>query len=285
MTDDEVIRALDDDLVCPEVGSWTEEKHRLVSLYSTLFSSAMKDKWGKRIYVELYAGAGYSRIRDTSKLIVGSPLRALMVKHPFDKYVFCEEDPEKLEALRLRVKRTAPSADVAYVSGNCNDRTEEILTNIPKGAKNDTVLSLCFADPFDIGLKFKTLRALSESRYIDFLVLLAVYSDAGRAHKRYVMEDAIKVDEFLGSKTWRDRWKIAEEASVPFPKFLVEEFAASMETLRYLNTPIHKMKLVRSDEKNLPLYYIALFSRHRLGHDFWDDALKYGTDQTEFPWG
>jgi hypothetical protein len=68
------------------------------------------------------------------------------------------------------------------------------------------------------------------------------------------------------------------------PKFLAEEFAASMETLGYLPTPIHKMKRVRSDEKNLPLYYIALFSRQELAHRFWDDVLKYGTDQTKFPW-
>jgi len=98
------------------------------------------------------------------------------------------------------------------------------------------------------------------------------------------MEDAVKVDEFLGSETWRDRWKIAERNGVLFPKFLAEEFAASMETLDYLPTPIHKMKRIRSDEKNLPLYYIALFSRHKLAHDFWDGALKYGTDQTKFPW-
>jgi hypothetical protein len=99
------------------------------------------------------------------------------------------------------------------------------------------------------------------------------------------MEDAVKVDEFLGSTTWRDRWRIAEGNGVPFPKFLANEFAVSMETLGYLPTPIHRMKKVRSDEKNLPLYYIALFSRHQLAHDFWDDALKYGTDQTKFPWG
>jgi hypothetical protein len=58
-----------------------------------------------------------------------------------------------------------------------------------------------------------------------------------------------------------------------------------METLGYLPTPIHKMKRVRSDEKNLPLYYIALFSRNQLAHDFWDDTLKYGKDQIELPLG
>jgi hypothetical protein len=121
-------------------------------------------------------------------------------------------------------------------------------------------------------------------RFVDFLVLLAVYSDANRAYKRYVMEDAIKVDEFLGSTTWRDRWRTAEADAVPFPKFLAEEFAARMESLGYLPTPVHQMKRVRSDDKNLPLYYVALFSRNKLAHDFWDDALKHGTDQTKFSW-
>ena len=213
---------------------------------------------------------------------MGSPLRALLLPDAFDKYVFCEEDPEKLAALRSRVSES-PTADVSYVPGDCNRRVAEILAKIPPGSKNDTVLSLCFADPYDIGLKFATLRALAQ-RYVDLLVLLAVWSDANRAYKRYVMEDAVKVDELLGSKTWRERWKVAQTNAVPFPKFLAEEFAASMETLGHLPTPIHKMKRVRSDEKNLPLYYIAMFSGHPLAHSFWDDMLKYGTDQTTFPW-
>jgi len=40
------------------------------------------------------------------------------------------------------------------------------------------------------------------------------------------------------------------------------------------------MKQVRSDEKNLPLYYVALFSRHNLAYQYWQDVLKYSTDQT-----
>lgn len=120
--------------------------------------------------------------------------------------------------------------------------------------------------------------------FIDFVVLLALWSDANRADKRYVMEDAIKVDEFLGSTTWRERWKTAQANAIPFPKFLAEEFASMMQTLRYLPTPIHKMKRFRSDEKNLALYYITMFSKHPIADTFWDDVLKYGTDQTTFGW-
>jgi three-Cys-motif partner protein len=280
---DEPIKLADDGLLCPEVGSWTETKHDHVSYYAKLFSSGMKRKWGRRIYVDLYAGAGFAKIRDTARIIAGSPIRALLLPDAFDKYIFCEENKQKLEALKARVKRIAPASDVSYVEGDCNEHAGEILAAIPIGSKTDTVLSLCFADPYDISLKFSTLRALAK-RYIDFVVLLALWSDANRAYKRYVMEDATKVDEFLDSTTWRERWKSVQTA-VPFPKFLAEEFAAQMETLGYLPTPIHKMKRVRSDEKNLPLYYIAMFSGHALAHNFWDDVLKYGTDQTTFEWG
>lgn len=36
---------------------------------------------------------------------------------------------------------------------------------------------------------------------------------------------------------------------------------------------------VRSNEKNLPLYHLAFFSKHPRGYEFWNQVLKYGTDQ------
>lgn len=99
--DDNTINVEGDGLAYNDVGLWTEAKHRLVAYYAALFSDAMKDKWEKPIYIELYAGAGYSRIRDTERVIAGSPIRALTLKVPFDKYIFCEQDPRKLEALRV----------------------------------------------------------------------------------------------------------------------------------------------------------------------------------------
>lgn len=158
MAREDPLQPFEDDLICPEVGGWAEDKHRLVSLYSTLFSSGMKEKWDQRVYAELHAGAGYARIRGTSKRIVGSPLRALVLKDPFDKYVFCEEVPEKLSALKVRALRHAPDANVEYVEGDCGLRVTKIVEAIPAASKDNTVLTLCFADPFDISLKFRTIR-------------------------------------------------------------------------------------------------------------------------------
>jgi len=282
MTNDDGVLAHEDGLVSPEVGAWTEEKHRLVSLYSTLFSSGMKAKWSRRTYMELYAGAGYGRIRGSSKFILGSPLLALTVKDPFDKYVFCEEEPENLKALKVRAKQIAPNANIAYVPGDCNKRTAEILAEIPHGSTESTALSLCFADPFDISLEFETIQALANNRYVDFLILLALGMDANRNYEHYVREDADKVDKFLGSDSWRERWATAQWDAVKFTRFLADEFTKSMATLGYIPPPLYTMKEVRSHEKNWPLYRLALFSRHERAYKFWDQVLKYSTDQTTF---
>lgn len=52
-----------------------------------------------------------------------------------------------------------------------------------------------------------------------------------------------------------------------------------MATLGYITQPLHKMKKVRSDEKNLPLYRLALFSRNPQAYKFWDEVLEYSTTQ------
>lgn len=94
----ENLRVEDDGLVCGEVGRWAKTKYRLVSLYDQLFATGMKRKWDQRVYIDLYAGAGYSKIRETDMRLKGSPVLALEVADPFDKYIFCEEEVELLSA-------------------------------------------------------------------------------------------------------------------------------------------------------------------------------------------
>jgi len=279
-----VVDVSDDGLFSEDVGKWAEEKHGLVSLYAKLFSTGMKDKWDERVYIELYAGSGHGKIRETSRIIAGSPLQALTLEHPFDKYIFCEMNPKALEALRARVRRTAPSANVAYIGGDCNQRVSEILNEIPAHSMGHRVLSLCFVDPYDIGIKFETLRTLSD-RFIDFLILLALYMDANRNHENYIKEEAVKVDEFLGSRTWRDEWMASQQNGTPFPQFLAEEFSRSMGRLNYQIQPFYKMKPVKIAEMNVRLYRLALFSRSDRAYKFWDQVLKYSTPQTTFDFG
>jgi three-Cys-motif partner protein len=261
------------------VGAWVEDKHRLVSLYETLFSTGMKRKWEKRVYIDLFSGPGIVRLRGTGKFLWGSPLLALQVKDPFDKYIFCERDVDSLDALRRRVERMFPQANVCYVCADCNDKTDEICSKIPTPSRDSKVLSFCFVDPYDLSVKFSTIRKVAD-RFVDFLILLALGMDANRNLQHYLDPTNQKIDEFLGLPDWRDRWtEQNSKGKIVFPRFLAETIAKQMETLNYLPVAFHQMKQIRSDVNNLPLYHLALFSRHDLAYKYWGDVLKYSTSQ------
>jgi three-Cys-motif partner protein len=116
----------DDGLPCPEVGAWAEDKYKLVGLYDRLFSTGMKNKWATRVYLDLYSGPGIVRLRGAGQKLMGSPLLALGVPDPFDKYIYCEKDPELLDALQSRVSRYSPTASATFICGDCNEKIDEI---------------------------------------------------------------------------------------------------------------------------------------------------------------
>jgi len=274
------VDASDDGLYYEDgVGAWVEDKHRLVSLYGTLFSTGMKRKWEMRVCIDLYSGPGLVRVRDTNRFLWGSPLLALRVKDPFDKYIFCESNPSALSALKTRVGRLFPNADVSYIQGSCDDSVEELCSKIPLPSRTRKVLSFCLVDPYDLSVKFATIKRISET-FVDFLVLLALGMDGNRNLQHYLDSANHKIDDFLGLPDWRDKWKAQSGSQkTSFPQFLAEAYAKQMETLGYLPVAFHQMKSVRSDVRNLPLYHLALFSRHDLAYEYWDEVLKYSTSQ------
>jgi hypothetical protein len=89
-SDMDPLPSLDDDgPVTPVVGDWSEDKYQLAKCYASIFATSMKNKWECLVYVDLYAGAGRSRIGDANgKIVPATPLLVLDLPHPFTKYHF-----------------------------------------------------------------------------------------------------------------------------------------------------------------------------------------------------
>lgn len=90
MLGDDPKLAPDDGLVISEVGPWAERKYRLLATYAGMFATATKNRWPKRVYIDLFSGCGKALIRGTSRIVQASPLLALSVVDPFSLHVFCE---------------------------------------------------------------------------------------------------------------------------------------------------------------------------------------------------
>lgn len=269
----------DDGLITPEINAWGEEKYRLVGTYATLFAKAMKGKWGSRVYIDLFSGAGRARIKNTNRIISASPMLALDVKERFDRYIFCEIDPDKAVALEARVRQEYPDVDAHFILGDTNKNVSTILEKIPQHHSGFKVLGFCFADPYKLeNLQLETISRLS-TRFVDFLILIPSGMDANRNISYYRNPANKTVERFLGLTAWRTEWAAAEARGESFEHFLSDNFGKQMAGLGYIYSGVEEMKTVRSTEKKLLLYRLAFFSRSDLGKKFWDQAKKYSHDQ------
>jgi len=131
-----------DGLYLPEVGPWSERKYRLVASYAHLFATGMKNKWDRRVFIDLFAAAGRARISETPRVIPTSSTLALDVRDPFDRYVLCEIDDRCATALRQRVAREHPQADVVVIHGDCNQQVTRIRAELPKASRTNTTRCL-----------------------------------------------------------------------------------------------------------------------------------------------
>lgn len=158
-------------------------------------------------------------------------------------------------------------------------KVAEILQQIPQNQKGFKVLCFCFVDPYSLNnLAFETIRKLA-SRSMDFLILIPSGMDANRNVSYYISPSNTNVDRFLGTPKWREAWKKAELEKRSFGHYVTEFFDKQMKTLGYIYSGIEETVQIRSTEKNLPLYHLAFFSRHKLGEKFWKEAKKYSNDQ------
>jgi three-Cys-motif partner protein len=279
----EPLKQLDDDgLPTLEIGAWGEEKYRHVFLYASLFIKSMRAKWDSLIYLDLFAGSGRSRIRGTRRIVRASPLMILGMPEAFDKYIFCEGNRKNAEALEKRYQRDFSNRKVKVISGDANSSVEKIITEMPRPGKTQKVLGFCFLDPFQMqNLYFSTIEDLSQ-RFMDFLVLIPSSMDANRNEQNYVQLRNETFENFVGNSEWRIHWQREKALGKSFEHFVVEEFGRSMQKLKYIDPGLNEAVLIRSDEKNLPLYRLALYSKHKLGAKFWREAKKYSNPQTDF---
>jgi three-Cys-motif partner protein len=264
-----IIPAENDSLYIDEVGAWAESKYKILGHYCNIFTAAIKNKWPKITYIDLFSGCGYSKIKESDKIILGSPLINLSLPNKFTNYIFCEESKEKYSALLKRIdKINCEYSDIKILNGNCNKILDKIISLIP-----NSNLSFCFVDPYNIEIEFQTIARLGEYK-TDFLILLAIGMDAKRNFGYYIKEDNDRIDKLLNNKKWREKFLVEyKQTNSDFTRFIATEFNLRMKEIGYEEP--ENFQPIRSTLKNLPLYHLAFYSKHPLGNKFWIQVKRY----------
>jgi three-Cys-motif partner protein len=261
-----------DGLFTPTVREWSLEKYKLVGSYCDIFTNGMKYKWNQLVYVDLFAGAGYAKIKESNKIYLNSALLAMSIPTPFSKYILCEQDEERFDALSTRVKRDFSHLNCELIKGDSNKNVENVIKALPPFGKGNTRLPFCFVDPYSLNLNFATIKALGKT-LMDFLILQALHMDANRNFDTYLNEENTKIAEYLGIHNWRELFeKDGMIYRKDFVKFLAEQYQEQMGKLGYQKAK--HMHQIRSNEKNLPLYYLSFYSKHPTGEKFFKEVQK-----------
>ena len=256
----------DDGLFIPTVGEWSRDKHYFLMRYIDAFVTAMKDKpWAGLHYIDIFAGAGIERLKDSKELDWGSALIAAKAPHSFDKLHLCEKNKQAYDALNTRISKIKPDSQVLH--GDANEKIQEILEDIP-----DRTLSLAFLDPYGLHLDFDTLRALAKRR-ADLIIFFPDHLDALRNWEgSYLDKPDSNLDRYLGKGSdWRsiiNKTPQARRAEV-----LRELYVKQVRTLGYT-----KFEYERISMKGHPLYILIFCSRSERGVDLWRKTSQMKPD-------
>lgn len=262
------LNATDDGLLLRSVGYWSKDKLRYLAGYMDIFTTSMHDKWFT-VYVDLFAGPGKSKIRDSNEIIKGSPLVALDLPYAFGKHIFLESEADALSALERRVLPYKERLQIYTKGIDCNSSPGEITALIPSNS-----LTLAFIDPEECDVHFSTINALANSGRVDLFMTFPMGMDLKRnvdVAANSPSSSWTKYDYFFGSTEWRGTylaalssrgWNFAIRRTMEFYK-------SQLTKLGYVQVDASDEVVIKETRTNVPLYYLLFASKHPRGKDFW----------------
>ncbi|MEA2358257.1 MAG: hypothetical protein QOI62_1517 [Solirubrobacteraceae bacterium] len=258
----------DDGLLVRGVKPHSAAKSMLVSRGVDTVSFAMGGKWHGVHYLELYSGPGRLLDQSTGVEQVGSPLQALQVRRPFNRYVFSDYSQQCIEALDVRV---GARSDVDVLCGDANDAAhlKEIAARLDPRAL--VVAYLDTARPQD--LHWSTVEYLAgQFRFIDLIINLPIHN---------VMRAILGAGAGAGARGPGAAGRFLHHSSphdlLTFNRASELDTRATRETIRaHYDAQLMALGFKRPARRTVwfppgnPYYDVLLASRHQTGLDLWN---------------
>lgn len=267
---DSYLKPEDDGLTMREAGIWARAKLDYLARYIAVFEASMRGKWPLRNYVDLLAGPGKNRVRETGAVLLGSPLLALTTRYPFTGYYFVEYDQANAEALRRRCDAWTDPARIRIQRGDCNVVVDGIVAELRRGGGS---LNLAFLDPAGLELHWATVAKLASLRRMDLILNYPENGLTRNMRQAFHSSGDTAVDRFFGDRGWRaiyDEWQHTRRFALH--RRLIDWYKRRLADLGYRDVRGGDEPLMRNVRRNAPLYRLLFASKHPLGERFWHEV-------------
>lgn len=211
-------------------GSWTHKKlenlKKYLSAYTKIFTTNPKAKFYKTIYIDAFAGTGYRKKKgndadslllpffdevDVQEFYDGSAKIALQNSPRFDKYIFIEQDKERIKSLNtLKSEFPDLTKDILIKKEDAN----KFLLNICKKVDWKKFRAVVFLDPYGMQVEWETIKAIAATQAIDVWFLFPLGVAVNRLlRKNGIINKNIKtrLDKTFGSEDWLNEFYIEED--------------------------------------------------------------------------
>jgi len=251
------------------IGVWSTQKLEVLRCYLGQNDGFLKatNRAGQRHYIDLFAGPGRNRVRQTDRDVDGSPLIAVRAGPPaFTTLHWVDSSPHNMASLALHHRRDYPGRDVRLYLGDGNERVDDILRVLPRRYP-----VLVFLDPYGAELHWQTVVKLARhrpsiGRKVELLILFAYDQALARLMPRDPgkMVNAAILDRMMPSpEGWRRVYERRPSASAfAIRQAMLDEYVAGLRDLGYAHVP--PPLLIRRPSRH-PLYFLVFASDHEAG--------------------
>ncbi|MDE2740627.1 MAG: three-Cys-motif partner protein TcmP [Gemmatimonadota bacterium] len=198
-------------------GPWTEEKLAILKKYLDAYTTALKNKSFRLIYIDAFAGTGEVELTSVDEgkkeFIEGSAKIAMDVdKKPFDEYIFVEKDQDRCIQLN--------SSKEAYQNKNIqieNEDANDFLQNLQKDWRR--YRGVLFLDPFATEVEWATIEKIASYEALDTWILFPTSAIARMLPKKREPDSispewANRLNRIYGDESWRDLYSVNPQISL-----------------------------------------------------------------------
>ncbi|MEX0750976.1 MAG: three-Cys-motif partner protein TcmP [Dehalococcoidia bacterium] len=257
----------DDGLPVRDDGEWAEEKLYYIERYIQIFTTGMKSKWPRRVYIDLFTGPGRSRVRGTTQEFEGSPLRAAKAKYAFTNLFLNDADPAVTAALGARID-DSPRGRTTITTMDCNNAAVLAGDKLFTPRNRTSTLGLAVIDPTAFQISFDAIKRMTGGRRIDLIItFMTGYL------RRFIDQPsyAPQLDAFFGSGDWRRFVDVrAEGRRITFGA-LLEFYKDRLRTIDYIHVDDHVRIL---NTKSNPIYHLIFASKNPKGQEFFEKISR-----------
>lgn len=199
-----------DSLRFDEIGSWSEIKLDILREYAAAYSTILSGQtYLHHAYIDGFAGPGVCLSRTSGMWVAGSPLNALRVTPPFERYFLMDMDGTRVEHLRQLVAAEIPSERQSTIEIQQGDANRVLLERVfPKVGYESYWRALCVLDPYGLDLDWKVVETAGRMKSIDLFLnfpVMAMNRQAFWANHEGVSEGSLdRMTCFWGDESWRN---------------------------------------------------------------------------------